>query len=281
MKKKMFISAAAAAAIIFTGAGASQTEAASCETVKQVTYKSINQEDIQKVLEQYLAKYNIAMPTSHFAFQQLVQQVQLTPEAKAETPEEVAAPEAQPEATEEVTAPEAQPEATEEVTAPEAQPEATEEVTAPEAKPETTEEVTTEKTNEEQKETSSELSAFEQEVVTLTNAERAKQGLAALEIDTELSKVARAKSQDMKDNNYFDHNSPTYGSPFDMMKQFGISYTSAGENIAQGQQTPEEVVEAWMNSQGHRENIMNASFTHIGVGYVESGNYWTQQFIGK
>ena len=264
----MFISAAAAAAIIFTGAGASQTEAASCETVKQVTYKSINQEDIQKVLEQYLAKYNIAMPTSHFAFQQLVQQVQLTPEAKAETPEEVAAPEAQPEATEEVTAPEAQPEATEEVT-------------APEAKPETTEEVTTEKTNEEQKETSSELSAFEQEVVTLTNAERAKQGLAALEIDTELSKVARAKSQDMKDNNYFDHNSPTYGSPFDMMKQFGISYTSAGENIAQGQQTPEEVVEAWMNSQGHRENIMNASFTHIGVGYVESGNYWTQQFIGK
>ena len=85
----------------------------------------------------------------------------------------------------------------------------------------------------------------------------------------------------MKDNNYFDHNSPTYGSPFDMMKQFGISYTSAGENIAQGQQTPEEVVEAWMNSQGHRENIMNASFTHIGVGYVESGNYWTQQFIGK
>ncbi|MGM9954414.1 MAG: CAP domain-containing protein, partial [Peribacillus sp.] len=178
-------------------------------------------------------------------------------------------------------APEAQPEATEEVTAPEAQPEATEEVTAPEAQPEATEEVTTEKTNEEQKETSSELSAFEQEVVTLTNAERAKQGLAALEIDTELSKVARAKSQDMKDNNYFDHNSPTYGSPFDMMKQFGISYTSAGENIAQGQQTPEEVVEAWMNSQGHRENIMNASFTHIGVGYVESGNYWTQQFIGK
>ncbi len=130
-------------------------------------------------------------------------------------------------------------------------------------------------------ETSSELSAFEQEVVKLTNAEREKQGLAALKIDTELSKVARIKSQDMKDKNYFDHNSPTYGSPFDMMKQFGISYKTAGENIAQGQQTPEEVVQAWMNSQGHRENIMNSSFTHIGVGYVESGNYWTQQFIGK
>lgn len=76
------------------------------------------------------------------------------------------------------------------------------------------------------------LSEFEQRVVELTNAERAKQGLPALKIDTELSKVARIKSEDMQKNNYFDHNSPTYGSPFDMMKKFGISYTSAGENIA-------------------------------------------------
>ncbi|PFN23356.1 CAP domain-containing protein [Bacillus cereus] len=125
------------------------------------------------------------------------------------------------------------------------------------------------------------LSEFEQRVVELTNAERAKQGLPALQIDTELSKVARIKSEDMQKNNYFDHNSPTYGSPFDMMKKFGISYTSAGENIAQGQRTPEEVVQAWMNSAGHRANILNNSFTHIGVGYVESGNYWTQQFITK
>ncbi|OUB42754.1 CAP domain-containing protein [Bacillus thuringiensis] len=125
------------------------------------------------------------------------------------------------------------------------------------------------------------LSEFEQRVVELTNAERAKQGLPALKIDTELSKVARIKSADMQKNNYFDHNSPTYGSPFDMMKKFGISYTSAGENIAQGQRTPEEVVQAWMNSAGHRANILNNGFTHIGVGYVESGNYWTQQFITK
>ncbi|MGH0458665.1 CAP domain-containing protein [Bacillus paranthracis] len=125
------------------------------------------------------------------------------------------------------------------------------------------------------------LSEFEQRVVELTNAERAKQGLPALKIDTELSKVARTKSEDMQKNNYFDHNSPTYGSPFDMMKKFGISYTSAGENIAQGQRTPEEVVQAWMNSAGHRANILNNGFTHIGVGYVESGNYWTQQFITK
>lgn len=125
------------------------------------------------------------------------------------------------------------------------------------------------------------LSEFEQRVVELTNAERAKQGLPALKIDTELSKVARVKSEDMQKNNYFDHNSPTYGSPFDMMKKFGISYTSAGENIAQGQRTPEEVVQAWMNSAGHRANILNNGFTHIGIGYVESGNYWTQQFITK
>ncbi|MFJ8415056.1 CAP domain-containing protein [Bacillus paramycoides] len=125
------------------------------------------------------------------------------------------------------------------------------------------------------------LSEFEQRVVELTNAERTKQGLPALKIDTELSKVARIKSEDMQKNNYFDHNSPTYGSPFDMMKKFGISYKSAGENIAQGQRTPEEVVQAWMNSAGHRANILNSGFTHIGVGYVESGNYWTQQFITK
>ncbi len=137
----------------------------------------------------------------------------------------------------------------------------------------------TEETTEQNQ--SSELSQFEQEVVELTNQERAKQGLSPLKIDTELSKVAREKSRDMASNGYFAHNSPSYGSPFDMMKQFGISYSTAGENIAKGQRTPEEVVNAWMNSEGHRANIMNANFTHIGVGYVEQGNHWTQQFIGK
>ncbi len=115
----------------------------------------------------------------------------------------------------------------------------------------------------------------------LTNQERAKNGVPALKLDVELSKVARTKSADMKAKGYFDHNSPTYGSPFDMMKQFGITYKSAGENIAMGQRTPEEVVNAWMNSEGHRKNILNASFTHLGVGYVADGNYWTQMFIGK
>ena len=79
---------------------------------------------------------------------------------------------------------------------------------------------------------------------------------------------------------YFSHTSPTYGSPFQMMKAFGLSYRTAGENIAYGQRTPQEVVNAWMNSSGHRANILNSSYTQIGVGYVANGNYWTQMFIG-
>jgi uncharacterized YkwD family protein len=127
----------------------------------------------------------------------------------------------------------------------------------------------------------SQLSAYEQKVVDLTNQERAKNGLPALQVDTALSKVAREKSLDMQRNNYFSHTSPTYGSPFDMMKKFGITYKAAGENIAKGQRSPEEVVNAWMNSEGHRKNILSSNFTHIGVGHVADGNYWTQQFIGK
>src|SRR5699024_9583063 len=113
------------------------------------------------------------------------------------------------------------------------------------------------------------------------NEERVKQGLAPFQIDLELSRVAREKSRDMAVSNYFDHNSPTYGSPFDMMRAYGINYRAAGETIAKGQRTPSEVVNAWMNSPGHRATILNSSFTHIGVGYVEQGNHWTHQFIGK
>ncbi|MGP4108177.1 CAP domain-containing protein [Virgibacillus sp. L01] len=142
-------------------------------------------------------------------------------------------------------------------------------------------ETTKQQEQKEQTQQSQQLNEFEQQVVELTNKERTAQGLAPLKVDTELSKVAREKSRDMSANNYFSHNSPTYGSPFDMMKQFGISYQTAGENIARGQRTPQEVVNGWMNSEGHRKNIMNSDFTHIGVGYVEQGNYWTQQFIGK
>ncbi|MDQ0245450.1 putative YkwD family protein [Bacillus fengqiuensis] len=132
--------------------------------------------------------------------------------------------------------------------------------------------------------TASNVSEFEKQVASLVNQERQKAGLQPLQLDTKLSDVAREKSKDMMNKGYFDHQSPTYGSPFDMMKQFGITYKSAGENIAKGQQTPQEVMNAWMNSEGHRANILNGSFTHIGVGFVKDAQgttYWTQMFIGK
>ena len=122
--------------------------------------------------------------------------------------------------------------------------------------------------------------SYENEVIRLVNEIRAENGLKPLTANWELSRVARYKSQDMADNRYFSHTSPTYGTPFQMIKAFGLSYRSAGENIAYGYRTPKAVVDGWMNSSGHRANILNASYTQIGVGYVAGGHYWTQMFIG-
>ncbi|MCF2648255.1 CAP domain-containing protein [Niallia circulans] len=126
-----------------------------------------------------------------------------------------------------------------------------------------------------------EPSNFVASVIDLTNAERKKQGLPALQAYPELNNVADMKAKDMNDKGYFSHTSPTYGSPFDMMRDFGITYQSAGENIAQGQPSPEEVVKAWMNSEGHRANILNDKYTHIGVGFDEGGYEWVQMFVKK
>lgn len=124
----------------------------------------------------------------------------------------------------------------------------------------------------------SEISQYAQEVADLVNQERAKAGLKPLQLDTALSAMALDKAKDMINNNYFDHNSPTYGSPFDMMNAYGIKYSSAGENIAKGQRTPQEVMNAWMNSPGHKQNIMSSSFTKIGVAYYQGA--WVQEFTG-
>ncbi|MFU0832876.1 MAG: SCP domain-containing protein [Oscillospiraceae bacterium] len=124
---------------------------------------------------------------------------------------------------------------------------------------------------------------FQNQVLKLVNEERTSRGLNALTLDASLNKTATLKSEDMANLGYFDHNSPTYGSPFDMMKQFGISYQTAGENIAMGQTSPEQVMTGWMNSEGHRANILNTSFTKLGVGIAQDSSgryYWTQQFIG-
>ena len=121
------------------------------------------------------------------------------------------------------------------------------------------------------------------ELLKLINAERTKNGLSELKFDAELQRVARIKAQDLVDNNYFSHNSPTYGSPFEMMKSFGITYKAAGENIA-GNSTLQGAVTAWMNSEGHKANILSNAYNYTGVGVVTSPKYgkvMVQMFIGK
>lgn len=314
--KKVIITVAAAAALIFTGTGAQTTEAASInKEYKSICIQNANNVEMQKMIEKYFAQTNKTFSPEQFKV--LVHKFNVSPEAtiikvmktvqaqeqtvKAEEPaakapvkevtaekapvkEEVKAP-----VKEEVKAPvkeEVKTPVKEEVKAPVKEEEKApvkEETPAVETPAEEvqTPETTTKEETTPTEDVNTEISAFEKEVVELTNAERSKQGLKALVMDTELSKVAGIKSQDMKDKNYFDHTSPTYGSPFDMMKSFGINYSAAGENIAMGQTTPQQVVTSWMNSEGHRANILSANFTHIGVGHVQSGNYWTQMFIGK
>ena len=127
------------------------------------------------------------------------------------------------------------------------------------------------------------MTSDEQTIFDLVNEARRNAGLSELKLDKELLKVARIKSQDMVDNNYFSHTSPTYGTPFQMLKSFGISYKSAGENIA-GYATAKAAFDGWMNSSGHKANILNSLYNYTGIGVVSSPKYGlmlTQEFIGK
>lgn len=129
----------------------------------------------------------------------------------------------------------------------------------------------------------SSMTADELETFNLINQQRTNNGLKALKVDEEVQRVARIKAQDMVDNNYFSHTSPTYGSPFDMLNSFKVSYKTAGENIA-GNSTNSAAVIAWMNSSGHKANILNGNYNYTGVGVVKSSKYgriFVQVFIGK
>ena len=131
--------------------------------------------------------------------------------------------------------------------------------------------------------TTTSMTTDEKEVFDLINKQRTQNGLSALKLDTETLRVARIKAQDMVDNNYFSHNSPTYGSPFQMLNSFKISYKTAGENIA-GNSSNSAAVTAWMNSSGHKANILNSSFNYTGIGVVSSSKYgkvYVQIFLGK
>ncbi len=126
------------------------------------------------------------------------------------------------------------------------------------------------------------LKNVESEIVRLVNAERAKRGLQQLSINWQAARVARIKSQDMINNNYFSHISPVYGSPFKMLESFQLRYSAAAENIAYGQRSAQEVMNSWMNSPGHRANILSGNVTQIGVGVAKKANgtmYFTQLFL--
>lgn len=126
------------------------------------------------------------------------------------------------------------------------------------------------------------LTSDEWEVFNLINQQRSQNGLSPLKIDYEVQRVARIKAQDMVNNNYFSHTSPTYGSPFNMLNNFKVSYRTAGENIA-GNSSNSAAVTAWMNSSGHKANILNSSFNYTGIGVINGSKYgkiYVQMFIG-
>ncbi|MFE4122847.1 CAP domain-containing protein [Priestia sp. YIM B13486] len=248
MKKRFRIATVAGAVSLgLLTAGQANAAAPDCNTPKQINIKDAQAAQNINV-DELLKKFNAQGKSAQAA----------APQQETQAPEQAeAAPQEQAQA-----------------------PEQSEEAKAPEQTQQNTKAQQSENTDK--AEQTKDASQFEQKVVDLVNQEREKQGLKPLTLNKKLSDVARTKSKDMMDKGYFDHNSPTYGSPFDMMKQFGIEYTTAGENIAKGQQSPEDVMNAWMNSDGHRKNILNPDFTEIGVGYVKGDTtYWTQQFIGK
>ncbi|PFL01219.1 hypothetical protein COJ01_12215 [Priestia megaterium] len=248
MKKRFRIATVAGAVSLgLLTAGQANAAAPDCNTPKQINIKDAQAAQNINV-DELLKKFNAQGQSAQAA----------APQQETQAPEQAeAAPQEQAQA-----------------------PEQSEEAKAPEQTQQNTKAQQSE--NNDKAEQTKDASQFEQKVVDLVNQEREKQGLKPLTLNKKLSDVARTKSKDMMDKGYFDHNSPTYGSPFDMMKQFGIEYTTAGENIAKGQQSPEDVMNAWMNSDGHRKNILNPDFTEIGVGYVKGDTtYWTQQFIGK
>lgn len=136
---------------------------------------------------------------------------------------------------------------------------------------------------EEPSETTKELSQMEEKMINLVNEEREKEGLSKLELDKNLRKIARLKSKDISEKDYFSHTSPTYGTPFEMMEEFDISFKMAAENLA-GHRSVNLAHEGLMDSKGHRENILRPELTYIGVGIVEDQKYgyiFTQMFITK
>lgn len=121
--------------------------------------------------------------------------------------------------------------------------------------------------------------SYAEQVVRLVNKERAKAGLPALEMQADLTAAANVRAREIKQS--FSHTRPDGSSFSSVLKEHGVSYRGSGENIAYGQKTPEQVMEGWMNSDGHRANILNKNYKNIGVGYYQDErgvNHWVQLF---
>ncbi|SDB82624.1 CAP domain-containing protein [Shouchella lonarensis] len=245
----------------------------------KVTYKRLDRGtmNLQALLEELTAgewsKYLTVTPTQH----KPEQKEQSPTEEKAPEKKEEKEPSTTPEPKQEEKAPKE--EVPVETKEPEKKEEVPTETKTPEQEVETPAPEEVKEDKKEEVETPSELTQEEQQMADLVNEARTQAGLAPLKVNIDLTKVARVKSQDMITGNYFSHNSPTYGSPFDMMSSFGIQYRSAAENIA-GNQTVEAAHRALMNSSGHYANIMG-DFTEVGIGIVDGGPYgkmFTQMF---
>jgi uncharacterized protein YkwD len=125
--------------------------------------------------------------------------------------------------------------------------------------------------------------AFEDQLIALINQERASRGLGTLAEQSQLTSAARAHSADMACNDYFSHTALDGSSPFDRMARAGYVFSAAAENLAAGHGSPQAVVDGWLDSEGHRQNMLNPDYVHVGVGYAlypasEYGSYWTAKF---
>jgi uncharacterized protein YkwD len=115
-------------------------------------------------------------------------------------------------------------------------------------------------------------------VLTLVNAERAKAGCSPLTENAKLTKAAQDHSQDMADHQNMSHTGSDGSSMADRLTRVGYAFRTAGENVAYGYSSPESVMDGWMNSPGHKANILNCAFKEIGIGLAQPGFYWTQDF---
>lgn len=272
--KKIVPLALAAVMTAAASAGAADVQVAKINISNSITSQA-RQQLVQKLMEKF--DFSACLPDWDIP--------SLKPETKPEqTPDETPdnAPEEIPEEMPEET-PEEQPDETLDNTpdeTPDEQPDETPDNTPqlPEgSRPEETPDNGTEQ-NPEDNNNGTSQGDFASQVVALVNAERAKQGLSALTIDTKVQQAALVRAKESAQS--FSHTRPNGSSFSTALTEAGVSYRTAGENIAYGQSTPQQVMNAWMNSSGHRANILNANYTTIGVGYtvINGTAYWAQLF---